>query len=247
MKKQGTGFALAAAALLCLSGPVAAMAAIVNPGAGPTSTGIPYTWGVTMNGNDTTDGSPTPYQGIVGALSWSDPFNDGDPIGAGWTHTSNWTALGLTEAANLTVTLAETTTPSPSGLYPAFSLYAGQQTTDLGSALGCCGWHVYNNAGNFDWSTANPTYDSSSLNYIGNEANLGHLSSVTKVFSLEPGLYTLVFGGNARDVTGATLGFDIGYQATLTTAPVPVPAAVWLFGSGLAGLVGLARRRRVAA
>lgn len=27
-------------------------------------------------------------------------------------------------------------------------------------------------------------------------------------------------------------------------APVPVPAAVWLFGSGLLGLVGLARRRR---
>lgn len=28
-------------------------------------------------------------------------------------------------------------------------------------------------------------------------------------------------------------------------APVPVPAAVWLFGSGVAGLIGLARRRGV--
>ncbi len=27
-------------------------------------------------------------------------------------------------------------------------------------------------------------------------------------------------------------------------APIPVPAAVWLFGSGLLGLVGIARRRR---
>jgi uncharacterized membrane protein len=31
------------------------------------------------------------------------------------------------------------------------------------------------------------------------------------------------------------------WRAQLT--PVPVPAAVWLFGSGLAGLIGLARRR----
>lgn len=29
-----------------------------------------------------------------------------------------------------------------------------------------------------------------------------------------------------------------------TLAPVPIPAAVWLFGSGLLGLVGVARRRR---
>mgnify|MGYP001550599122 FL=1 len=29
-----------------------------------------------------------------------------------------------------------------------------------------------------------------------------------------------------------------------TAAPVPVPAAVWLFGSALAGLVGISRRRR---
>ncbi|MAT64073.1 MAG: hypothetical protein CMN57_00315 [Gammaproteobacteria bacterium] len=32
-----------------------------------------------------------------------------------------------------------------------------------------------------------------------------------------------------------------------TTSPVPVPAAVWLFGSGMLGLVGIARRRRAQA
>ena len=30
------------------------------------------------------------------------------------------------------------------------------------------------------------------------------------------------------------------------SAPIPIPAAAWLFGSGLLGLVGVARRRRKA-
>jgi hypothetical protein len=34
------------------------------------------------------------------------------------------------------------------------------------------------------------------------------------------------------------------YSIDIEQAAVPVPAAVWLFGSGLAGLAGLARRRR---
>ena len=37
-----------------------------------------------------------------------------------------------------------------------------------------------------------------------------------------------------------------GVGNTITINAVPVPAAVWLFGSGLLGLVGIARRRTVA-
>lgn len=33
------------------------------------------------------------------------------------------------------------------------------------------------------------------------------------------------------------------YWVVATTAPVPIPSAVWLFGSGLMGLVGMARRK----
>jgi hypothetical protein len=44
--------------------------------------------------------------------------------------------------------------------------------------------------------------------------------------------------------------FDLMYgewtslNLTVVPAPVPVPAAVWLFGSGLLGLVGVARRKK---
>lgn len=37
-----------------------------------------------------------------------------------------------------------------------------------------------------------------------------------------------------------------GFQASFNMTPVPVPAAVWLFGSGLVGLVGVARRKKSA-
>ena len=42
---------------------------------------------------------------------------------------------------------------------------------------------------------------------------------------------------------GAFPGFNANFDFV---APVPVPAAVWLFGSGLLGLVGVARRKKAA-
>ena len=39
-------------------------------------------------------------------------------------------------------------------------------------------------------------------------------------------------------------GFAGGESASFVNNPVPVPAAVWLFGSGLLGLIGIARRKK---
>jgi hypothetical protein len=66
-------------------------------------------------------------------------------------------------------------------------------------------------------------------------------------------LYLVTGNGNA--LTNQTTSYNLGKVsltegvndvATLTNvapAPVPVPAAVWLFGSGLLGLMGVGRRR----
>lgn len=46
---------------------------------------------------------------------------------------------------------------------------------------------------------------------------------------------------------GAFVGFNANFDfVTPDMSAVPVPAAVWLFGSGLLGLVGVARRKKAA-
>lgn len=40
-------------------------------------------------------------------------------------------------------------------------------------------------------------------------------------------------------------GFANGGSESFVNTPVPVPAAVWLFGSGLLGLAGIARRKKI--
>lgn len=61
-----------------------------------------------------------------------------------------------------------------------------------------------------------------------------------------PTLYT----GNVNSTIGIHMNFGIsaGDSVTFNTlfdvTPVPVPAAVWLFGSGLIGLIGVARRKK---
>ncbi|NGZ94674.1 MAG: hypothetical protein CV089_00825 [Nitrospira sp. WS110] len=235
-------YLVVAAVGLWLAGAAPSHASTVTAGdtGDPAGRGIAYNWTVNMSGNDTTAGSTPAIAGTLGSLSWNDPINAGDPIGTGWTHTSRWTALTLTEAADLTITLAANG-PATSGnaigtsLVPAFSLFSGQQQTD-GGLNG--GYHVYNNSGTFDWSTIDVGYGPTTMSYVGNASASGTDSTISKTFSLGPGQYSIVFGGNPP--SGAAAG-PVPYQATLTT--VPVPAAVWLFGSGLAGLAGLARRR----
>ena len=67
-----------------------------------------------------------------------------------------------------------------------------------------------------------------------------------------------IFGNIAHSASTANIQFfiqGVGIQSlddeswamdnlTVTVAPVPIPAAAWLFGSGLLGLIGVARRRR---
>lgn len=53
-----------------------------------------------------------------------------------------------------------------------------------------------------------------------------------------------LLNGGDRDYNDLVIGVH-AFTPAMNTSPVPLPAAAWLFGSGLLGLAGLARRRRL--
>ena len=92
-------------------------------------------------------------------------------------------------------------------------------------------------------------------------------NTISGQYQLGPGLYSLVVGGtNMTDLaallshaeatngdyttpSGALTGYNNArlarnFNIQFNVAPVPLPAAVWLFGSGLVGVIAFARRRR---
>ena len=73
---------------------------------------------------------------------------------------------------------------------------------------------------------------------LGMDWGLGYYPDSGWVVNSSPDSYLITFDGFdglENSISGSTLAIDVKV--------VPVPAAVWLFGSGLIGLVGVARRR----
>ncbi len=209
-------------------------AVVTEPG---PETGLSYEWQVVMSPSGPFGLDSAHFHGSVGAKSWAEP---GQPADAkGWTHTTDWVALdltGYTTPVSLTVEV-ERGHDNLSQLYPAFTLYSGWELVNSDATN-----HTFNNDGDILWAT--------NLTYLAHVANAGGPDGtdngtgsdhVHGTFTLNPGLYSLVFGGNPPYPPAQT--GQHSFSATLSTAPVPVPAALWLFGSGIVGLAGLARRR----
>lgn len=231
MRKQSICFTVAVAGLWLVGvAPSRAATVIANPTG--LQSGMTYEWSVTMGGTDS-----AVYTGSVGAKSWAEPANP--PGERGWTHTSDWTALDLSGASGPTLLTLQLDRGATGQLFPAFSLYSGWETANDDSPN-----HTFNSVGNSSWAT-NLTY----LDHVGNMGGPNGdivgtgVTSVSRQWVLDPGLYSLVYGGNPGFVPPLGQTGTHAFSATLTTSPVPVPAAAYLFGTGLIGLASFARRR----
>lgn len=198
----------------------------------PGNRGITYFWTVTLGSSDF--GTASDH---VGAWSWEDDtlFEPGEqPVG--WTHTSEWVALTLTEPANFTFRLAaQAGVPWPgaglpdrvastANMNPSFTLWANWDNDGVDS-------DTYNNRGNMPWAE-----DLSYLDHIDNSTQ----PFVERTWTLPAGNYSLALGSNAP----ATDLARQGYLATFTTTPVPEPGTAMLLLTSLFTL-GLRRRRAV--
>ncbi|WP_035601199.1 hypothetical protein [Haloferula sp. BvORR071] len=210
--------------------------------------GIGYEWSVTL-GSEEVISTPNVAGSHVGAWSWEDQglFDPGDPT-VGWTHTSQWAAITLTEAAYFTVRLEANGAVPYTGagnvggfrpsdnFFPSFTLYSGIDQDAIPDAIAeALGLnpadgenHMYNNRGNIDWAE--------DLTFVGLKENSTQ-SFAEATWFLPAGTYTLVMGSNAPSESNPPRQ---GFKATFTTAPEPSSA---LLGAFAAGLLVIRRRR----
>jgi len=99
----------------------------------------------------------------------------------------------------------------------------------------------------------NSEYGVTNITFMGRRLS-GDVVSQSVTLDNIFGMETFHFGDTFNDVTRIWWNqtpewhqFDniVFEDVTVTASAVPVPAAVWLFGSGLLGLVGFARRKKV--
>lgn len=96
--------------------------------------------------------------------------------------------------------------------------------------------------------------DASLALYSGTEllvSNILYSDSVAAYYGFEDKALSfdgVLAAGNYRILAKADPYFQIAtssYNVQASIEPVPVPAALWLFGSGLIGLAGFARRKKI--
>jgi len=184
--------------------------------------------------------------------AWSDNISTNVGVAGGWRHDLDF---GLFKSATTgLVTLTASPVGGPADPVPAygFTIFKGMDTS-AGS---------YNHHGAWNSNTNNQPGAPTSASLPGGGRNLpvssivaysiGNVNPSTSApgtnintitfNALEGEIYTIALGGYRNgDWTTTSWGYN------LEVSQVPVPGAVWLFGSAMAGLLGFGRRNRKSA
>ena len=168
----------------------------------------------------------------TGGGAWSDTST---PT-TGWKHQTD---IGLiSSAVDQNVTLNLTTLGN---LLPStFSEFGVTVFDGMDTNTGNYSHHgAWNNPAASKPYTADNPFGTTGLTNIGYSNNVDGLNGYT--FTAQAGhIYSIYLGGVGFSKWNT--GID-NYALNLTTSAVPLPGAVWLFGTALAGFVGLRRRK----
>ena len=185
--------------------------------------------------------------GSVSKYAW-----DGQNNGSfGWQHNSFWYSFKVASAGNVDIKL---TTPV-GGINPAFSVWkatnpgTGHQYNQVGVTSyflpdGQTSFVGYANAGPTGWTNGAglPIGSGSGGTVTVNAANSTTAGLAELVLnSPAADTYLLAVGGSCHSVNCPNSNSN--YTLAVSQTAVPIPAAVWLFGSALAGLGVFGRRR----
>jgi hypothetical protein len=176
-------------------------------------------------------------------------WQDESAAKTGWRHQTDFGIIrsDTTQTVQLSAEVVGNAFPSLFGI----SLYEGMDNRLGGGWSHHGGWNAGYVAGdtsaaNLARVNANNAMDITGLRFLDfiDSSGLGPHGGNVLEFTAEAGqIYTVLLGGRAG---GSWNGVKAGYALTVSAAPVPVPAAAWLFASAVAG-IGWAGRRKTAA
>lgn len=170
-----------------------------------------------------------------------------DGVSSGWEHQTDVGVIRSSVDTLVNINITGIQPASASGLWTNFgvSIYSGMPE---GRWKLHGEWNCPSCADTFngiEYRTASDFQDDSPLSdsgmtYITHDGTVDSINGIS--FNASAGaIYTILLGGNSG---GNHFNPKEGYAVNITTAPVPVPSALWLFGSALVSLTGVASKKR---
>jgi hypothetical protein len=209
---------------------------LATPGAVNTATGPATSWqtpGALFSFAGTTLFQST-FGSNLSGVSWNIAAGDGTPLPQQFAMTIDGAApnLNLTSVGNVVGKMNGifNATFAATGLCPVASECVAQNGTDVAYAGANANWG----------STAGATVADNAGTGTGSVLDFWYYKAAGTGLGVAPKDQF----NSATDNGHWTLASDGTATYSLAGSPVPLPAGIWLFGSGLFGLIGIARRRK---